>query len=196
MLVSGDEEYRSEEALPQLGQDPGQASRLQMHRAVRHRQGRRHDQPERERQHSRPRGARLGRPDVDLFTRFRDLPDDQMKHIVDYVESGRPIIGLRTATHAFNIKTARPEVRPVRLAEARSGTAASAGRCWAKPGSTTTASTASKARAAIVAGREETPDPARHQATATSGVRPTSTASACRCPATASRWCWARCWPA
>jgi hypothetical protein len=25
-----------------------------------------------------------------------------MKHLVDYIESGRPIIGLRTATHAFN----------------------------------------------------------------------------------------------
>ena len=42
-----------------------------------------------------------------IFTRFRDLPDEQMKHIVDYVESGRPIIGLRTATHAFNIKESK-----------------------------------------------------------------------------------------
>ena len=39
-----------------------------------------------------------------IFTRFRKLPDDQMKHVVDYVESGRPIIGMRTATHAFNLK--------------------------------------------------------------------------------------------
>ena len=39
-----------------------------------------------------------------LFTRFRDLPDDQMKEIADYVQSGRPILGMRTATHAFNIK--------------------------------------------------------------------------------------------
>lgn len=37
-----------------------------------------------------------------IFTRFRALPDDQMKRILDYCESGRPIIGLRTATHAFN----------------------------------------------------------------------------------------------
>ena len=34
--------------------------------------------------------------------RFRELPDGQMKHIVDYVNSGKPIIGPRTATHAFN----------------------------------------------------------------------------------------------
>ena len=36
-----------------------------------------------------------------LFTRFRQLPDDQMQHIAGYLDSGRPIIGLRTATHAF-----------------------------------------------------------------------------------------------
>ena len=40
-----------------------------------------------------------------LFTRFRDLPDDQMEYLVDYIESGRSLIGIRTATHAFEIKT-------------------------------------------------------------------------------------------
>ena len=37
-----------------------------------------------------------------IFARFRELPDEQMKHFVDYIESGKPMIGLRTATHAFN----------------------------------------------------------------------------------------------
>jgi hypothetical protein len=37
-----------------------------------------------------------------IFARFRELPDAQMKHFVDYVESGKPVVGLRTATHAFN----------------------------------------------------------------------------------------------
>jgi len=37
-----------------------------------------------------------------IFARFRELPDEQMKHFVDYLESGKPVIGLRTATHAFN----------------------------------------------------------------------------------------------
>ena len=36
-----------------------------------------------------------------LFTRFREPADDQMKHIVDFVNSGKPILGLRTATHGF-----------------------------------------------------------------------------------------------
>lgn len=36
-----------------------------------------------------------------VFTRFRSLPDEQMKHLVDYLSSTKPVIGLRTATHAF-----------------------------------------------------------------------------------------------
>jgi type 1 glutamine amidotransferase len=39
-----------------------------------------------------------------LFTRFRELPDDQMKYFADFVNSGKPILGIRTATHAFEIK--------------------------------------------------------------------------------------------
>jgi len=38
-----------------------------------------------------------------LFTRFRNLPDDQMAHIDAYLKSGRPVLGIRTATHAFNL---------------------------------------------------------------------------------------------
>lgn len=38
---------------------------------------------------------------VILFTRFREWPDEDMQHFAAYVESGRPIIGIRTATHAF-----------------------------------------------------------------------------------------------
>jgi hypothetical protein len=33
--------------------------------------------------------------------RFRALPDAQMKHFVDYLNAGKPIIALRTSTHAF-----------------------------------------------------------------------------------------------
>ena len=38
-----------------------------------------------------------------IHTRFRDLPDDQMRHIAEYVESGWPIIGIRAAVAAFRI---------------------------------------------------------------------------------------------
>ncbi len=37
-----------------------------------------------------------------IFTRFSDFPDEEMQHINDYLEKGKPVIGLRTATHAFN----------------------------------------------------------------------------------------------
>ncbi len=42
-----------------------------------------------------------------LFIRWRDLPDDEMKQILDYVESGRPIIAIRTGTHPFAFKTSK-----------------------------------------------------------------------------------------
>ena len=43
-----------------------------------------------------------------FFLRFRDLPKDQMQHILDYMERGGPIMGLRTSTHAFKIKKDKP----------------------------------------------------------------------------------------
>ena len=44
-----------------------------------------------------------------VFLRFQDFPDDQMQHIVEYLDRGGPVIGYRTATHAFQIK--RPDAR-------------------------------------------------------------------------------------
>lgn len=41
------------------------------------------------------------------FMRWRDLPDDQMKHFIDYVESGRPILSMRTGTHPFWFKKSK-----------------------------------------------------------------------------------------
>jgi len=43
--------------------------------------------------------------DADLaifFLRWRRLPADQLKYIDDYLNSGKPVIGFRTSTHAFN----------------------------------------------------------------------------------------------
>jgi hypothetical protein len=102
VLVSGDEEYRSEEALPQL------AKILSTHHgfkctvlfAIDPKDG----TIDPNKNDNIPGLEALRTADLMvIFTRFRNLPDDQMKEIVDYVESGRPIIGLRTATHAFNI---------------------------------------------------------------------------------------------
>ncbi len=38
-----------------------------------------------------------------IFLRFQNFPDDQMKHISDYLDRAGPVVGLRTATHAFKI---------------------------------------------------------------------------------------------
>jgi hypothetical protein len=104
VLVSGDDEYRSEEGLPQLAKilsarngfqctvlyaiDPSDGTiKPDLHTNI-------------------PGLEALDSADLMvLLIRFRDLPDSQMKHIVDYVESGRPIIGLRTATHSFDLKS-------------------------------------------------------------------------------------------
>jgi type 1 glutamine amidotransferase len=42
------------------------------------------------------------------FLRWRELPDDQMKRLIGYTESGKPIIGIRNATHPFRY-TKRPD---------------------------------------------------------------------------------------
>ncbi len=103
VLVSGDEEYRSEEALPELARIL--ATRHGFHCTVLFAMD-----PDGtvnpNRNDNIPGLEALDHADLMiLFTRFRDLPDDQMKHIVDYVNSGRPIVAMRTATHAFALKS-------------------------------------------------------------------------------------------
>jgi type 1 glutamine amidotransferase len=101
VLIAGDHEYRSEEAFPQLAKilskehgfkttvlfsqdtdgtiNPDNVANIPGLEAL--------------------KSADL----MVLGLRFRDLPDDQMQYIADYVAAGKPIIALRTSTHAFNI---------------------------------------------------------------------------------------------
>ena len=100
VLLSGDEEYRSEEGLPMLAKilavrhgftctvlfainpadgtiDPVTLTNI-------------------------PGMEALDTADACVMgLRFRELPDAQMKHFVDYLNAGKPIIALRTSTHAF-----------------------------------------------------------------------------------------------
>jgi type 1 glutamine amidotransferase len=104
VLVSGDEEYRSEESLPQLAKILAtyHGFRCTVLFAIDPKDGTVNP----ERLDNIPGLEALDSADLMvILTRFRDLPDDQMKHIVDYVESGKPIVGLRTATHAFALKS-------------------------------------------------------------------------------------------
>ena len=104
VLVSGDEEYRSEEALPQLAKIL--AKRHGFSCTVLFAIDRKDDSINPNQRDNIPGLEALDKADLMiLFTRYRDLPDDQMKHIVDYVESGRPVVGMRTATHAFKLSS-------------------------------------------------------------------------------------------
>jgi hypothetical protein len=104
VLIAGDEEYRSEQGL------------VQMARILAERHGFRctvlfsidpaSGTIDPNRRDNIPGLEALDHADLMiLFLRWRNLPDEQMKHIVDYVESGRPVIGMRTATHAFKQET-------------------------------------------------------------------------------------------
>lgn len=102
VLVSGDEEYRSEEALPQLGKilATHHGFKCTVLFAIDPSTGEINPKIN----NNIPGLEALKTADLMIIaTRFRNLPDDQMRHIVDYVEAGKPIIGMRTATHAFNL---------------------------------------------------------------------------------------------
>jgi Trehalose utilisation len=110
VLVSGDQEYRSEEGLPQL------AKILAKHHgfdctvvfALDPATG----EINVDNENNIPGLEALDTADLMIIaTRYRNLPDEQMKHIVDYVEAGKPVIALRTATHAFNIPADRKYAR-------------------------------------------------------------------------------------
>ncbi len=106
VLISGDEEYRSEETLPQL------AKLLSKHHgfkctilfAIDPRTGTINP----DRNDNIPGLEMLKTADLMIiFTRFRNLPDEQLEHISQYLEAGKPVIGLRTATHAFNLNKSK-----------------------------------------------------------------------------------------
>ncbi len=110
VLISGDEEYRSEEALPQLGKILSQRHGFQctVLFAIDPKSG----EISPEISDNIPGLEALQTADLMIIaTRFRNLPDDQMKYVAEYIEAGKPVIGLRTATHAFNIPSDRQYAR-------------------------------------------------------------------------------------
>ena len=101
--IAGDEEYRSEESLPMLAKilarrhgfrctvlfstDPGDGTIDPMN------------------QTHIPGMPSVAEADlVVLMLRFRELPDADMKPFADHVEAGKPVVGIRTATHAFDYR--------------------------------------------------------------------------------------------
>src|SRR3954447_8704141 len=106
VLVSGDEEYRSEEMMPQFARILSKHHGFKTNAlfAVDPTNGT--VNPERT---DNIAGLELLKSAdlLVLFIRWRDLPDEQMKYIIDYIESGRPVIGIRTATHPFALKKSK-----------------------------------------------------------------------------------------
>jgi len=101
VFVTGDEEYRSEESMPQLARIL--AVRHGFRCTVLFAVNRETGEIDPQTVDNIPGVEALATADLMvLFTRFRELPDEQMKWIIDYTNSGRPIVALRTATHAFN----------------------------------------------------------------------------------------------
>lgn len=108
VLISADQEYRSEQSLPMLAKilsrrfgfhctvlfgmntenlvDPTQKIRWE----------------DKTVQHNIPGLQHLASADLMiLFTRLVTLPDDQISHIINYLDAGKPVIGIRTANHGF-----------------------------------------------------------------------------------------------
>lgn len=107
VLVSGDEEYRSEEALSQLGKIL--STRHGFDCVVLYAIDEESGEIAPNEQENIPGLKALGNADLMVIaTRFRNLPDEQMKEIDDYLRSGRPVIGMRTATHAFKVPKDSP----------------------------------------------------------------------------------------
>jgi hypothetical protein len=101
VLISGDEEYRSEEALPQLGKIFARRHGFQctVLFAIDPATGEINPKVN----NNIPGLDALKTADLMIIaTRFRNLPEAQMQHIVDYLDTGKPILGMRTATHAFS----------------------------------------------------------------------------------------------
>ena len=103
VLVSGDDEYRSEEALPQLGKilSVRHGFKCTVLFAIDPSSG----EIKPNYQNNIPGLEALATADMMVLgLRFRELPDDKMKYFADFTNSGKPILGLRTSTHAFHIK--------------------------------------------------------------------------------------------
>jgi type 1 glutamine amidotransferase len=101
VLIAGDEEYRSEEYMPVLGKIL--AERHGFRATVLFPVDKATGQINPKTLDNIPGLEALDSADLMIIgTRFRALPDEQMKHVDDYLKAGKPVIGMRTATHAFN----------------------------------------------------------------------------------------------
>lgn len=101
VLISGDEEYRTEESMPML------AKILSRHHGFRCTVLFALDPTGRYIDSNNQEGLRgleeLRTADLMLIgTRFRRPSPEQAQYVTDFLNAGKPVIGIRTSTHAFN----------------------------------------------------------------------------------------------
>jgi len=99
VFVTGDEEYRSEESMPMLAEILQRELGCEIHVCYSL-----DSEGFVDPNNTKHIAGLEALQDADLmviFTRFRELPDDELKMIVRHVETGKPVAGFRTSTHAF-----------------------------------------------------------------------------------------------
>jgi len=104
VFIAGDHEYRSEETLPMLARI--MARHYGFTCSVFFTTNPQTGEIDPESSHITGLAALDTADLLVIFTRFKDFPDAEMKHVVDYLNRGGPVVGLRTATHAFQIQRA------------------------------------------------------------------------------------------
>jgi hypothetical protein len=112
VFLSGDEEYRSEEALPMLAKVLAQRHgfKCTVLFAINPAEG----TIDPITLTNIPGIEALDHADLCVMAlRFREWPDAQMKHFANYLNAGKPIVALRTSTHAFayNLNKQSPYAR-------------------------------------------------------------------------------------
>lgn len=101
VFVTGDHEYSGEATLPIVAAnlEKSYGFRTKVLKAF----------PDHNAEENIPGLEALKEADVAVFfLRWRRLPEDQVKFIEDYLKTGKPLIGFRTTTHAFNYPKGHP----------------------------------------------------------------------------------------
>ncbi|WP_214226741.1 ThuA domain-containing protein [Pedobacter sp. B4-66] len=101
VFVTGDHEYSSEATMPLI------AAELEKNYGMRTIVLK--SSPDYTSEENIPGLEALKEADLAVFyLRWRRLPEDQVKYIDDYLKSGKPVMGFRTTTHAFNYPAGHP----------------------------------------------------------------------------------------
>ncbi|MDA7597492.1 ThuA domain-containing protein [bacterium] len=101
VLVAGDEEYRSEESMPMLGKILSQKHGFDCVVVFSWDKSGKYIDPNNQE-------GLIGLSELDdadlmvIGTRFRKPSEKEAAHLTAFMNAGKPVIGIRTATHAFN----------------------------------------------------------------------------------------------